>query len=180
MESSWQEFWSGYSFPSPGIFLTQGSNLGLLHCRYILYRLNHQKKESCYLRVEHVGFKLMKEVNQGQTHGFPTNCQTNMISAGLPWWLLKNLPASAGDVGLIPGPRRFPREGNGNYFSILAWKIPWTEESGGLQSMGSQGLGQNLATEQQIISASTASAYLFFIVQMNQLYHLYAHYSIHL
>ena len=24
------------------------------------------------------------------------------------------------------------------YFSILAWEIPWTEESGGLQSMGSQ------------------------------------------
>ena len=84
MESSWQEFWSGYSFPSPGIFLTQGSNLGLLHCKYILYRLNHQKKESRYLRVEHVGFKLMEEVNQGQTHGFPTNFQSNMISAGLP------------------------------------------------------------------------------------------------
>ena len=25
--------------------------------------------------------------------------------------------------------------------SILAWEIPWTEESGGLQSMGSQGVG---------------------------------------
>ena len=30
--------------------------------------------------------------------------------------------------------------------SILAWKIPWTEESGGLQSMGSQGVGHDLAT----------------------------------
>ena len=29
--------------------------------------------------------------------------------------------------------------------SILAWKIPWTEEPGGLQSMGSQGVGHNLA-----------------------------------
>ena len=28
-------------------------------------------------------------------------------------------------------------EGMATYFSILAWKIPWTEESGGLQSMGS-------------------------------------------
>ena len=64
--------------------------------------------------------------------------------------------------------------------SILAWKIPRTEEPGGLQSTGSQRLGHNLATEQQIISASTATTYLFFIVQMNQLYHLYAHYSIHL
>ena len=31
--------------------------------------------------------------------------------------------------------------------SILAWKIPWTEESGGLQSTGSQRAGHNLATE---------------------------------
>ena len=27
--------------------------------------------------------------------------------------------------------------------SILAWKIPWTEEPGGLESMGSQGIGCN-------------------------------------
>ena len=32
---------------------------------------------------------------------------------------------------------------------ILAWKISWTEESGGLQSMGSQRLRHDLATEQQ-------------------------------
>ena len=31
--------------------------------------------------------------------------------------------------------------------SILAWKIPWTKEPGGLQSMGSQRVGQNWETE---------------------------------
>ena len=31
--------------------------------------------------------------------------------------------------------------------SILAWKIQWTEEPGGLQSMGSQSIGHNLATK---------------------------------
>ena len=30
--------------------------------------------------------------------------------------------------------------------SILAWEIPWTEETGGLQSMGLQRVGHNLAT----------------------------------
>ena len=35
----------------------------------------------------------------------------------------------------IPGSRRSPGEGNG---SILAWEIPWTEEPGRLQTMGSQ------------------------------------------
>ena len=33
--------------------------------------------------------------------------------------------------------------------SILAWEIPWTEEAGGLQSMGSQRVSHELATEQQ-------------------------------
>ena len=33
--------------------------------------------------------------------------------------------------------------------SILAWEIPWTEEPGGLQSMGSQKGGHDLATQQQ-------------------------------
>ena len=33
--------------------------------------------------------------------------------------------------------------------SILAWKIPWTEEPGGLQFMGLQRVGHDLATKQQ-------------------------------
>ena len=36
-----QEYWSGLPCPSPGIFPTQGSNLGLPHCRWILYYLSH-------------------------------------------------------------------------------------------------------------------------------------------
>ena len=42
------------------------------------------------------------------------------------------------DPGLIPGLGRSPGEGNGNHSSILAWRIPRTEEPGGLQSIGSQ------------------------------------------
>ena len=37
MGFSRQEYWSGLPCPSPGIFLTHGLNLGLLHCRQILY-----------------------------------------------------------------------------------------------------------------------------------------------
>ena len=43
-----------------------------------------------------------------------------------------------GDMGSIPGLGRSPGEGHGTHSSILVWRIPWTEESGGLQSMGSQ------------------------------------------
>ena len=52
--------------------------------------------------------------------------------------MVKNLPVNAGDVGLTPGSGKSPGEGNGNPSSTLAWEIPWTEETGGLQFMGSQ------------------------------------------
>ena len=42
IEFSRQEHWSRLPFPSPRIFLTQRSNLGLLHYRQILYCLGHQ------------------------------------------------------------------------------------------------------------------------------------------
>ena len=42
----------------------------------------------------------------------------------------------ARDLGLIPGWGRSAGEGNGTQCSILTWGIPWTEEPGGLQSMG--------------------------------------------
>ena len=51
--------------------------------------------------------------------------------------MVKNLPANAGDVGSIPGLGRFPGEENGNHSRILTWRIPWTEEPGELQAMGS-------------------------------------------
>ena len=52
--------------------------------------------------------------------------------------MVKNLPANAGDAGSLPGLGRSPGEGMTTHSSILAWKIPWTEEPGRLQSMGSQ------------------------------------------
>ena len=42
-----------------------------------------------------------------------------------------------GDEVQIPGSGRSPEKGHGNHSSVLAWRIPWTEEPGGLQSMGS-------------------------------------------
>ena len=55
----------------------------------------------------------------------------------------KNLLANAGDVGdvgSIPhlGQEDPLEEERATHSSILAWKIPWTEEPGRLQSMGSQ------------------------------------------
>ena len=59
--------------------------------------------------------------------------------------MVENLPANPGDVGSVPVLGGPPGEGNGNplqhsffffHSSILAWKISWTEEPGGLWFMG--------------------------------------------
>ena len=41
--------------------------------------------------------------------------------------------------------------------SILAWEIPWTEEPGGLQSMGSQRVRHDLATERTRIQSEVTT-----------------------
>ena len=59
----------------------------------------------------------------------------------------KESTCNAGDLGLIPGLGRDPlKEGMATHSSILAWRIPWTEEPGGLRSMGLQRVGHNRAT----------------------------------
>ena len=55
--------------------------------------------------------------------------------------VVKNLPVNAGDVrdmSLIPGLGRSLDQEMATHFSILAWTIPWIEELGRLQSIGSQ------------------------------------------
>ena len=66
--------------------------------------------------------------------------------------MVKNPPADAGDVGLIAGSGRSPGEGNGNPLQYFAWEIPWTDEAGGLQSMGSQRVRHDLETKQHNLS----------------------------
>ena len=57
--------------------------------------------------------------------------------------MVKNLPANAGDAGLIPVLGRSLKEEMAIPSSVLAWKMPWTEEPGRLQSTGSQRAGHN-------------------------------------
>ena len=55
----------------------------------------------------------------------------------------KESTCNVGDPGYIPGSGRFPGEGNGNPLYFLAWRIPWTEEPGGLQFMALQRVRQD-------------------------------------
>ena len=52
--------------------------------------------------------------------------------------MVKNPPTSSGDPGLISGSGRSPGEEMATHSSVIGWEIPWIEEPGGLQSMGSQ------------------------------------------
>ena len=53
----------------------------------------------------------------------------------------KESVCSEGDVGSIHGSGRSLEEGLAILSSIPAWRIPWTEEPGGLQSIGLQRVG---------------------------------------
>ena len=58
--------------------------------------------------------------------------------------VIKNPSTDAGDtegVGSIPGWGRSLEKEMATHSSILAWEVPWTEEPGGLQIVGSQRVG---------------------------------------
>ena len=55
--------------------------------------------------------------------------------------VVKHLTAGAGDASSIPTLKRSPLEEMATCSSILAWKIPWTEEPGGLQAVRLQRVG---------------------------------------
>ena len=62
---------------------------------------------------------------------------------------VKNQPASAGDTGSTLDCEDPLEKEMATHSSILAWEIPWTEEPGGLKSMGSQRVRYDLAANQQ-------------------------------
>ena len=72
----------------------------------------------------------------------------------------QNPPANAGETGLIPGSERSLEKGMATHSSILAWRIPWTEEPGGLQSMGSQRVRHDWAHTAHPHTNTQASIYM--------------------
>ena len=80
--------------------------------------------------------------------GICQNLVSGFVKADLkqPWasqmvLVIRNPLANVGDIrdeGSIPGLGRSLEESMATHSSILAWRIPWTEEPGGLQSTGSQ------------------------------------------
>ena len=111
-----------------GIFPTQGLNPGLPHCRRILYQLSHNILfQICISDL----YKWVMGFPGGASGKEPTcQCEGHGRCRFDPW------------VGEIPWRRaRQP-----THSSILAWRIPWTEEPGGLESIGLQRLLKQLST----------------------------------
>ena len=62
--------------------------------------------------------------------------------------VVNNPPANAGDArdeGSISGSGRLPGVGNGTHSSILAWRIPWTEEPGEIHGAAKNQTGPSTA-----------------------------------
>ena len=67
--------------------------------------------------------------------------QLKLCTKGFPHRSVgKSSACNAGDLGSIPGSGRSLKKEMATHSSILAWRIPWTEKPGGLQSMGTQEL----------------------------------------
>ena len=67
--------------------------------------------------------------------------------------MVKNLPANEGEAGSLGQKDALEKE-MATYSSIVAWKIPWTEEPGGLQSIGSKKIRPNVVSEHAVLLLS--------------------------
>ena len=117
----------GCHFLLQGIFPTQGSNPGLLHCRQILYCLSHQRSPG-----------EMQIKTSVRCHFTSTSI------VGVKWHLTEVLICIC--LGLSHLLGIVAEKAMAPHSSTLAWKIPWTEEPGRLQSMGSRRVGHDWAT----------------------------------
>ena len=75
--------------------------------------------------------------------------------------MVKNPPANAGDAGVIPGSGRSPGEVNGIPLSFSALRISLSEESGGLQFIGSQ-------SQTWIEQLSTNHTYVYIVLHLSR------------
>ena len=112
--------WTGLLFPFPRDLPNLGIEPVSLHGRRVLY---HQR---------HLASSIL---------------DISMLKYGFPRWLNGKDSAcnaeATGHEGSLSGLGRSPWGEHGTHSSILAWEIPWTEEPGGLQSIGPQRVGHS-------------------------------------
>ena len=116
----------GCHFLLQGIFPNQGSKLGPLHCRQILYH--------CVTREAHSNQRLTETLRHLKICFYlflnrePLACEVKVITTTL------QKQGLGVHLSIIQVMYNKPMA---THSSILAWKISWAKESGALQSMGS-------------------------------------------
>ena len=108
-----------------GVFPTQGSNPGLLHYGWILYHLSHQGSPRILECVSYF-------FSRGSSR--PRNQTGVSCIAGR---FLLSYEGSPEVLSEVTVKSRHSEKAMAPHSSTLAWKIPWMEEPGRLQSMGS-------------------------------------------
>ena len=86
----------------------------------------------------------------------------NYLTSWLPWWLSIRvcLFIQETQAWSLGWEDHLDKE-MASHSSILAWKTPWTENTGGLQSIGSQSIRHSLATEFSLATAINESVKLY-------------------
>ena len=90
----------------------------------------------------------------------------------------KESACNVGDPSSIPGWGRSLEKKIATHSSIFAWKIPWTEDPGGLQSVGSQRVRHNFAAKSPILLSTSDSLPVFWIVLPLIFSGIFIHWSI--
>ena len=138
MKFSRQEYWSGLPFPFPEYLL-----LDLPHCRQILYHLSHQGSPkltwilaffSLSLMGKHIWKKIKKKKKEKNLKSSPLLNQLDSVATTTKNYFLTHFYNFCQICHRV------------TLSSTFVCKIPWTEEPGGLQSMGSLGVGHDWAT----------------------------------
>ena len=113
------------------------------HCTHKLQNLFYQTLE--YFHAKHSKKSLRKSPSENQSGYFATD--HGKWRASLVGQLVKNLPVMQETPVWFLYWEDPLEEGMATHSSILAWKIPWTEEPGGLQSMRLQRVRHDWATK---------------------------------
>ena len=136
---------------------TRGNNVSVTYSFFPNRYTRKKKKTSVYFLLS---LRCLLQTYCCLTSSSIKIVSEHQINQKTSWILLMKLPSWLGGkesacqcrrlrfdpwIGKIPWRRKWQPT------SVFCWEIPWTEESGGLQSMGLQRVGYDLATKQQSI-----------------------------
>ena len=124
------------------------------------FRQLHQTSNTDYSRV----FVYVYTICYGNVYNLYVH--THIYMGFLGGSVVKNLPAKQEMQVRSLGQEEPLEEEMATHCSALAWKMPWTEEPGGLQSMGSQRIRYDLATKQQHIYVHLIHIYIILMYNL--------------